>query len=102
MVLFFELLRWQFQLQFHKVMFQEGGGRFGRRLLLLCNLCVGLDGLRKGVCCNLIDQERKGEETDQVLVKNVLDIYIEMGEGSMQYYQKDYILFSKSLNLDYQ
>ncbi|THG09016.1 hypothetical protein TEA_026921 [Camellia sinensis var. sinensis] len=37
-----------------------------------------------------VDQEREGEEIDQALVKNVLDIYTEMGEGSMKYYQKDF------------
>ncbi|KAL7217514.1 hypothetical protein ACSBR2_010880 [Camellia fascicularis] len=38
----------------------------------------------------LIDQEREGEGIDQALVKNVLDIYTEMGEGSMKYCQKDF------------
>ncbi|GMP31289.1 hypothetical protein CsSME_00005564 [Camellia sinensis var. sinensis] len=33
----------------------------------------------------LIDQEREGEEIDQALVKNVLDIYTKMGEGSIEH-----------------
>ncbi|KAL7220557.1 hypothetical protein ACSBR2_013440 [Camellia fascicularis] len=44
----------------------------------------------RDVVISMIDQERKGEEIDQALVKNVLDIYTEMGEGSMKYYQKDF------------
>ncbi|GMP56818.1 hypothetical protein CsSME_00021146 [Camellia sinensis var. sinensis] len=39
---------------------------------------------------SMIDQEREGDEIDHALVKNVLDIYTEMGEGSMKYYQKDF------------
>ncbi|KAI8010855.1 Cullin-1 [Camellia lanceoleosa] len=44
----------------------------------------------RDVVISMIDQEREGEEIDQALVKNVLDIYTEMGEGSMKYYQKDF------------
>ncbi|KAF5950932.1 hypothetical protein HYC85_012925 [Camellia sinensis] len=39
---------------------------------------------------SMIDQEREGDQIDHALVKNVLDIYTEMGEGSMKYYQKDF------------
>ncbi|CAL5372768.1 unnamed protein product [Camellia sinensis] len=44
----------------------------------------------RDVVISMVDQEREGEEIDQALVKNVLDIYTEMGEGSMKYYQKDF------------
>ncbi|CAN4091348.1 unnamed protein product [Withania somnifera] len=39
---------------------------------------------------SLIDREREGENIDQALVKNVLDIYVEMGGDSMKYYLKDF------------
>uniref|UniRef100_A0A5B6YRY3 Putative Cullin 1 n=1 Tax=Davidia involucrata TaxID=16924 RepID=A0A5B6YRY3_DAVIN len=39
---------------------------------------------------SMIDLERKGEQINQALVKNILDIYVEMGEGSMKYYEKDF------------
>ncbi|XP_058203227.1 cullin-1-like isoform X3 [Rhododendron vialii] len=38
----------------------------------------------------LIEREREGVQIDQALVKNVLDIYVEIGEGSMTYYAKDF------------
>ncbi|KAI8566077.1 hypothetical protein RHMOL_Rhmol02G0011600 [Rhododendron molle] len=39
----------------------------------------------------LIDREREGEQIDQALVKSVLDIYVEIGEGSTkEYYGKDF------------
>lgn len=37
-----------------------------------------------------INREREGEEIDQALMKNVLDIYVEMGGDSMKYYAKDF------------
>lgn len=37
-----------------------------------------------------IDKEREGEQIDQALVKNVLNIYVEMDEDSMKYYAKDF------------
>ncbi|XP_070024395.1 cullin-1 isoform X2 [Nicotiana sylvestris] len=39
---------------------------------------------------SLIDKEREGEQIDQALVKNVLNIYVEMDEDSMKYYAKDF------------
>nr|XP_009773993.1 PREDICTED: cullin-1-like [Nicotiana sylvestris] len=39
---------------------------------------------------SLIDREREGEQIDEALVKNVLDIYVEMDEDSMKYYVKDF------------
>ncbi|KAL5983857.1 Cullin-1 [Asimina triloba] len=38
---------------------------------------------------SLIDQEREGEQIDRALLKNVLDIFVEIGMGSMDYYQND-------------
>ncbi|KAM0029605.1 putative cullin protein, neddylation [Helianthus debilis subsp. tardiflorus] len=39
---------------------------------------------------SLIDQEREGEQIDQSLLKNVLDIFIEMGKGQMELYENDF------------
>ncbi|KAJ8565983.1 hypothetical protein K7X08_008559 [Anisodus acutangulus] len=47
------------------------------------------DGVTDAVI-SLIDRERQGEKIDQALVKNVLDIYVEMGGDSMKYYAKDF------------
>lgn len=47
------------------------------------------DGVRDAVI-SLINREREGEEIDQALMKNVLDIYVEMGGDSMKYYAKDF------------
>ncbi|KAJ9547630.1 hypothetical protein OSB04_020173 [Centaurea solstitialis] len=38
----------------------------------------------------LIDQEREGEQIDRALLKNVLDIYVEIGMGQMDYYVNDF------------
>ncbi|XP_049412004.1 cullin-1-like [Solanum stenotomum] len=38
----------------------------------------------------LIDQEREGEKIDRVLLKNVIDLYIDMGKGRMDYYVNDF------------
>nr|XP_018633916.2 cullin-1-like isoform X2 [Nicotiana tomentosiformis] len=46
---------------------------------------------------SLIDREREGEQIDQALVKNVLDIYVEMDEDSMKCYAKD---FEESMSKD--
>ena len=37
-----------------------------------------------------IDQEREGEQIDRALLKNVLDIYVEIGMGQMDYYVNDF------------
>ncbi|XP_058203226.1 cullin-1-like isoform X2 [Rhododendron vialii] len=42
------------------------------------------------VVLSMIEREREGVQIDQALVKNVLDIYVEIGEGSMTYYAKDF------------
>lgn len=38
----------------------------------------------------LIEKERDGEQIDRALLKNVLAIFIEVGMGSMDNYQKDF------------
>ncbi|XP_073148939.1 cullin-1-like [Henckelia pumila] len=38
----------------------------------------------------LIDQEREGEQIDRALLKNILDIFVEIGMGQMDYYEKDF------------
>ncbi|XP_016432694.2 cullin-1 [Nicotiana tabacum] len=38
----------------------------------------------------LIDLEREGEKIDRALLKNVIDLYIEMAKGKMQYYVNDF------------
>ncbi|XP_020081775.1 cullin-1-like, partial [Ananas comosus] len=35
---------------------------------------------------SLINQEREGEQIDRALLKNVLDIFVEIGLGKMDYY----------------
>ena len=37
-----------------------------------------------------IDQEREGEQIDRALLKNVLDIFVEIGMGQMEEYEKDF------------
>lgn len=39
---------------------------------------------------NQIDQEREGEQIDRALLKNVLDIFVEIGMGKMDYYENDF------------
>ncbi|KAL9260269.1 Cullin-1-like protein [Drosera capensis] len=39
---------------------------------------------------SLIDQEREGEQIDRALLKNVLDIFVEIGMGQMEYYENDF------------
>ncbi|KAI8522729.1 hypothetical protein RHMOL_Rhmol13G0019500 [Rhododendron molle] len=38
----------------------------------------------------LIDQEREGDQIDRALLKNVLDIYVEIGMSQMEYYENDF------------
>ncbi|VFQ68633.1 unnamed protein product [Cuscuta campestris] len=38
----------------------------------------------------LIDQEREGEYIDRALLKNVLDFFVEIGMGQMEYYENDF------------
>lgn len=37
-----------------------------------------------------IDQEREGEQIDRALLKNVLDIFVEIGMGQMDHYEADF------------
>ncbi|KAH7513337.1 hypothetical protein FEM48_Zijuj12G0189400 [Ziziphus jujuba var. spinosa] len=39
---------------------------------------------------SLIDQEREGEQIDRALLKNVLDIFDEIGMGQIDYYEHDF------------
>ncbi|XP_060668646.1 cullin-1 [Ziziphus jujuba] len=39
---------------------------------------------------SLIHQEREGEQIDRALLKNVLDIFVEVGMGQMDHYQNDF------------
>ncbi|KAI9122782.1 hypothetical protein K1719_005671 [Acacia pycnantha] len=39
---------------------------------------------------SLIDQEREGEQIDRALLKNVLDIFVEIGMGQMDCYENDF------------
>ncbi|XVF66244.1 hypothetical protein PTKIN_Ptkin10aG0020000 [Pterospermum kingtungense] len=45
--------------------------------------------IRDAVMC-MIDQEREREDIDQALIKNVIAIYVDAGQGSMEYYKKDF------------
>ncbi|KAF7848304.1 hypothetical protein BT93_L2113 [Corymbia citriodora subsp. variegata] len=76
---------------------------FGRRSLQSLNE-VGLTCLRELVyqelkvkvrdaVISLIDKEREGEQIDQIdraLLKNILDIFVEIGMGQMDYYENDF------------
>ncbi|KAJ9696419.1 hypothetical protein PVL29_008573 [Vitis rotundifolia] len=44
----------------------------------------------KDAVISLIDQEREGEQIDRALLKNVLDIFVEIGMGKMDYYANDF------------
>ncbi|KAF3971374.1 hypothetical protein ACB098_10G119100 [Castanea mollissima] len=39
---------------------------------------------------NLIDKEREGEQIDRALLKNVIDIFVEIGMGQMELYELDF------------
>lgn len=40
--------------------------------------------------CLQVDQEREGEQIDRALLKNVLDIFVEIGMGQMDHYENDF------------
>lgn len=44
----------------------------------------------RDIVISMIGREREGEQINQALVKNVLDIYVEIGEGSTKYYATDF------------
>lgn len=47
-------------------------------------------GKSKDAVIALIDEEREGGQIDRALLKNVLDIFVEIGMGQMCYYEKDF------------
>lgn len=38
----------------------------------------------------MIDREREGEGIDQALIRSIVGIYADVGQGSMQYYERDF------------
>ncbi|CAL9074848.1 unnamed protein product [Musa acuminata var. zebrina] len=48
-----------------------------------------IKGKVKDAVISLIDQEREGEQIDRALLKNVLDIFVEIGLGNMECYEND-------------
>ncbi|KAI9195581.1 hypothetical protein LWI28_016303 [Acer negundo] len=63
----------------------EVGMTFFRDLVYL-----ELNGKVRDVVISLIDQEREGEQIDRALLKNVLDIFVEIGMGQMDHYENDF------------
>ncbi|XP_044486586.1 cullin-1-like isoform X8 [Mangifera indica] len=49
-----------------------------------------LNGKVRDAVISLIDQEREGEQIDRALLKNVLDIFVEIGMGQMDSYENDF------------
>ncbi|GER55913.1 cullin 1 [Striga asiatica] len=49
-----------------------------------------LNSKARDAVISLIDQEREGELIDRALLKNVLDIFVEIGMGQMTYYENDF------------
>ncbi|PKI41795.1 hypothetical protein CRG98_037795 [Punica granatum] len=49
-----------------------------------------LYGKVRDAVISLIDQEREGEQIDRALLKNVLDIFVEIGMGHMSFYENDF------------
>ncbi|KAI4345439.1 hypothetical protein L6164_012564 [Bauhinia variegata] len=49
-----------------------------------------LNGKVRDAVISLIDQEREGEQIDRALLKNVLDIFVEIGMGQMDCYENDF------------
>ena len=37
-----------------------------------------------------IDKEREGEQIDRALLKNVIDIFVEVGKGQREFYEQDF------------
>jgi cullin 1 len=48
-----------------------------------------------------IDREREGEQIDRALLKNVLDIFVEIGLGTMECYENDFEDFLLKDTADY-
>ncbi|KAL5791749.1 hypothetical protein ACOSP7_000343 [Xanthoceras sorbifolium] len=51
---------------------------------------IELKDKAKDAIIALIDKEREGEQIDRSLLKNVLDIYVEIGMGQMDNYEQDF------------
>nr|GLL22256.1 cullin-1 isoform X3 [Ipomoea trifida] len=49
-----------------------------------------LNGKVRDAVISLIDQEREGKQIDRALLKNVVDIFVEIGMGQMDYYENDF------------
>ncbi|KAK4732227.1 hypothetical protein R3W88_025215 [Solanum pinnatisectum] len=49
-----------------------------------------LNGKARDAVNVLIEQEREGEQIDRGLLKNVLDIFVGIGMGEMEYYENDF------------
>ncbi|KAL6968463.1 Cullin-1 [Sarracenia purpurea var. burkii] len=49
-----------------------------------------LKGTVRDAVIKLIDQEREGEQIDRALLKSVLDIFVEIGMGQIEYYGSDF------------
>jgi cullin 1 len=49
-----------------------------------------INGKVRDAVISLIDQEREGEQIDRALLKNVLDIFVEIGMGQMDHYDNDF------------
>ncbi|KAK4265739.1 hypothetical protein QN277_026753 [Acacia crassicarpa] len=49
-----------------------------------------INGKVRDEVISLINQEREGEQIDWALLKNVLDIFVEIGMGQMDYYENDF------------
>ncbi|KAH0635387.1 hypothetical protein KY285_035081 [Solanum tuberosum] len=49
-----------------------------------------LKGKARDAVIVLIEQEREGEQIDRGLLKNVLDIFVGIGMGNMEYYENDF------------
>jgi cullin 1 len=60
-----------------------------------------IKGKVKSAVISLIDHEREGEQIDRALLKNVLDIFVEIGLGSMECYENDFEDFLLKDTADY-
>ncbi|KAL7080942.1 hypothetical protein ACP275_14G009800 [Erythranthe tilingii] len=49
-----------------------------------------IKGKVRDAVISLINREREGEQIDRVLLKNVLDFFVEIGMGKMDYYENDF------------
>ncbi|XP_062144548.1 cullin-1-like isoform X2 [Alnus glutinosa] len=50
-------------------------------------VCTKLYGKFRDAAISMINQERNGQQFQQDLLKNVLDFFVEIGEGKIDYYQ---------------